>query len=274
MSEVLDRIQGTLVMASGSVGITALLIAGIVGLWCCKFENRDEAAALFWYGLITLITVINPLYTIPLGKYFPELLHRNMYLWMLPTVPIILYVGVITVVRFQERKKKILFYIGLVGVLVLAATTSYSENELKTGEGPKYMTDERMQLFLTLDEYLDAHNMQECMIWGPREIIEDARKYSGRYHTMYGKDLWNDDIDTQLYQTYESWAITAYELMNDPLNNKEDVISTAKVHKVDALVLRKEDFEKSQTEIEELLGDIYLLEYVGDGYVLYMKTGY
>ena len=88
-SMIIDDMQHSLEMAGGSVGFTALFLAGVIGLWYGKFEKKAERVFLFWYALLTLVTVINPIYIKAVRGALPELYFNNYYLWILPSVPVL-----------------------------------------------------------------------------------------------------------------------------------------------------------------------------------------
>lgn len=267
-SMIIDDMQHSLEMAGGSVGFTALFLAGVIGLWYGKFEKKPERVFLFWYALVTLVTVINPIYIKVVRGALPELYFNNYYLWILPSIPVIIYSCSSAVRRLKNTRMKIFFVLALLALLVLAATTSYSQSSmsiLSTVEA----NDKRDGVIEYISLALDDDNKNRCLIWGEPEIMERARQIDGRICTLYGKDRWQSDgYDDKVFDEYD----LAYETMKTAPIMQDKVASLAIKYGCDYIIIMKSNFDNVEMEVPDSIGT-YVLEYSDGMYLIYKYEG-
>lgn len=272
MAEIINEMQHSLEMAGGSVGLTALLLAGILALWYNKHESRIEVNCLFIYALITLIAVISPVYIKLITDYFPSLYKNNIYLWILPIVPVILYPGVIGTVSLKTLRKKLVFGIGLIAILILAAATSYSQSSVNVTD-KTYIENKRKDLFNYISRTMQSED-DRVLIWGDRDVMEDARIYDGRINTLYGKTLWeNYEVDSDLgfdsSDFEEAMYGYEYELMENPAVNIETISKRAYAYGCNYIIIPENEFFEANIPVPEVVGNYYL-EYTDNTYLLYI----
>lgn len=269
MSTVVSDMQHALEMAGGSIGFSALVLAGLMALWYSKFQNKQVVGCLFWYALTVLITIINPLYLAMIETNLPELLYGNMFLWILPTAPVVLYAGVVAASALKDKGRKILFLFGMMGILILAASTGYSGNNLQPVTNSSYIPEEELQILEMAEQYCEDNNKDRILLWGSQDVMEYARMYNGKFHTLYGKDLWLGGFDSQLHQIYEDKYYAAYlNILHAPYH-LEEIEEFAVAHSCNVIILDKLQFEELGVEIPEDLGELLRLEYVGKNYLMY-----
>ena len=276
MAKIIDEIQYSLEMAGGSVGLTALLLAGILTIWYNKHESHTEVNCLFWYALLSLVTVVNPLYINLVKNEFPSLYHNNIYLWILPIVPVILYQGVIGTVSLKTMVKKVVFGVALIGILILAAATSYSQSSMSVAD-KTYIESKRKDIFNYISDSMESED-DRVLIWGDKEVMEDARIYDGRIITLYGKTLWEkfeenkeigengnieDYIDSDEKYAYE------YNLMENPAVYIEEISERAYASSCDFIIIDENKFNEAGIPVPEVVGNYYL-EYTDNTYLLYI----
>jgi len=280
MQEIINGVQISFVSAGGSVGLSALFMTGLIVLWYSKFDKKSEVIGLFWYALIMLIFVINPVYIYLVEKKVPILKNDNLYLWLIPTAPVILYAGVNIIASLREQTKSVVkkaaFIIGIIGVLFLAIISSYDGFDISLTNGISYFTDEENEVFDIAEEYREKRDKKFITIIGPEKIVEDARKYSGYYETLYGKELWQGAFENEINHTYESWQYKLYENMKTPSERAcyEEIAALASVNGVDVIVLSIADFNNNDVEIPEALLDRYYLNFSNEKYLVYLKNAY
>ena len=274
MQEIINGMQRSFNLAGGSVGLSSLFMAGLIALWYSKFERKSEVTALFWYALGMLVFVINPLYILFVERKAPSLSKDNLYLWLIPTVPVILYSGVsiISLFNTKNRVRRIAFIVGLLGILVLAVTTSYSGFSIRFCQNGSYFEEQEQEIFDKIDNYRMTKDMEFVTIIGPNEIVEDARKYSGYYTTLYGKDLWRGEIGTQFEHSYESWQYELYNRIQEPEKYWENIADISYRNGCEFVVFSKQRFIAGEIEIPESLTDLYVLVFDNDKYLLYEKA--
>lgn len=260
MSAALSGMQSALEMAGGSVGFTALFLAGLLSLWYGKYEDREESGYLFWYAIIMLAIVINPLYLSFIRRFSPSLAFDNIFLWIMPTVPVVVCCGVRAVGFLENMRKKAMFTVGLIGLLVLAGATSYSMSAVYLKQ-ESALDNKKQEVLDYLGEYMDSSNKQSCVIWGEDTIMESAREYDGRILLVYGKDMWIDDCFALTGNVYEDEKYNAYQMINEESPSISMLYDEAKMLGCDFFILstqrytkalERKEFEKQQI-ISELL---------------------
>ncbi len=266
MVSIIGDMRRALEMAGGSVGFTAIFLAGVIGLWYGKFEKRAERVFLFWYSLLALLTVINPIYIKAVRGALPQLYYNNYYLWILPLIPVIIYSCASAVKRLGSIKMKIFFIIALLALLVLASTTSFTASDMNVLE--RMEAKERKDGVIRYIAYsLDNKEADSCLIWGESEVMERARQLDGRIHTLYGKDKWQQDgWDDKVFDELD----LAYEIIKTAPIMQDKLLELAIKYDCDYIILSKEGFDNMDMKVPENLGK-YILEYSDGVYVVYCK---
>lgn len=265
METVVTTMQYALGMAAGSAGMTALFLAGMVALWYNKNREHMEIESLFWYTVVTLVAVINPFYINAVSEYIPELYRSNMFLWILPTLPVILYTGVMAIATIKTKLHKLIFVLGMVLVLILAAATSYSQSIVRFTD-KNYVESEKKDILYYVSASIDRGLVNDCMIWGDNDIMEYSRTYDGRIKTLYGKEYWEEENVNRKYAD-------EYALMQSPAENIEKIAIYAKYRKCDYIIVSESDFIENEIPVPETAGSYYL-EYTDETYLLYVYADY
>lgn len=263
--------KNALEMAGGNVGFTALFLAGLFALWNSKYRSKSITGNLFWYALMVLILIISPLYQEFALKFLPELMRDNMFLWILPTAPVILYVAVSAIEYGQGKWNQIFLVIGMVALLVLAAMTSYTQSDRQVIENNHYMPDAEYEVVLQLDNYREEMRENTILVWGDANIMQYARMYSGKLYTLYGKDLWQGSIDSQMHQIYENWYYVAYEWIENPADHLHEIGELAAEKDCDVLVLNRSKLKTKDSDLIDVIGEDYYLYYIGEQYLVYAR---
>ena len=249
MSAVIGNMQEALEMAGGSAGFSALFMAGLLSLWYGKYEDREESGYMFWYAIIMLIIAVNPLYIMFIRKFSPSLAFNNIFLWIMPVVPVVVACGVKAVGLLKNLGKKVMFFLGLVGLLLLAGATSYSTAtfELKGDSS----SDENMNnVFSFIGRYIDENGLESVVIWGENEIIQNARSVDGRILLVYGKDMWMEGCLALTGNSFGDKQINAFGLINEEIPAMADLYETAAAFPCDLVVLGTERYNNALERIE------------------------
>ena len=274
LSLIVERMQKALEMAGGSVGLTALFLCGIIALWYNKKERKNVTSFLFWYALITLIVVISPVFILFVIEYLPELYGNNVFLWILPNVPVMLYTGMIAVSYAREKMGKLWLTIGFLSIIILAAFTSYSQTRVSMTGNSTYIEKDMEELFGYITERLDTLEKDSCLIWGGNDVMESARIYDGRIHTLYGKDYWesgaaNAKVAVPGYEDLRH----EYEIMQNPAIHMSEISVVALAKGCDYIVVPEAMFEEAGRVIPENVGSYYW-EYTDNNYLVYVYSKY
>ena len=249
MSAVIGNMQEALEMAGGSAGFSALFMAGLLSLWNGKYEDREESGYMFWYAIIMLIIAVNPLYIMFIRKFSPSLAFNNIFLWIMPVVPVVVGCGVKAVGLLKNLGKKITFFLGLVGLLILAGATSYSTTTFEL-KGDSAFDENMENVFSFIGGYMDENGMPSCVIWGENEIIQTARSCDGRIILVYGKDMWLDECLALTGRNYSDDLRSAYMLINEEIPAMATLYEMADSLSCDLVVLSAERYEKVVERVE------------------------
>ena len=271
MSQIIDGMRSALENVGGSIGLTALFLAGLIALWYTKHNNKKEIGFLFWYALISLIVVIEPLYGVFADSILPGLVNHDVYLWIVPTIPVILYTGVHAVTMLENIAKKIVFVFGLLGILILAATTSYSQSNVQFGR--EYYDERCTDVLNYLCEDMERNEAEEILIWGDEMIMETARFVDGRICTVYGKDLWDAETAAITGKVYDENMNYGYWLINNIPGNEDEADEFACQYGCDYIVVDEDEYDEADTPIPETIGQYYL-EYTDQDYLVYIRKDY
>lgn len=272
MQAIIESMHNSFSMAGGSAGLSAIFLACMMALWHYKFQGKNEIRNLFWYAFIMLIILVIPLTNLLVQYALPELYKNNMYLWLLPVVPVNLYVAVVVISRLDNKFKRVTFIVGLMGIMVLTATTSYNQNKLRLVSNNYYIDDEVIPVFERLCEYREKKGMDNIKIWGPNEIMAYARRYDGHLHVLYGEDLYNENAYTQIVQEYDNDSFLAYELMNMASFYINEIVDLSLNNNIDAIVFKTETFNEYENGIPRIIGYEYILLYYDSYYCVYTKN--
>lgn len=274
MQKILNEIQNATVSSCGSVGITALFVAGLVALWYNKFRSKGRSGFLFWYALISLIVVIGPLYSSFIDRFFADMKTDNVYMWIMPTAPVVLYAGVICATTNVAKKRKVPFYTGLIVVVILAAMTSFKAQSVKASLKTYNISGEQEDVFDYIKTVRDSKDMEHITVWGPEEIMKNARIYDAGFRTIYGADMWEGATESQVCQPYSKWQCMAYIVMHDPATHIPAIAELGYNNNCDIVVMDIHDFEKKDVEVEEVLYGKYILVYENKDYLVYRLVNY
>lgn len=274
MQSVIESMQTSLSLAGGSVGITALFIAGLISLWQVKFADNHEAGTLFWYSIASLLIIISPIYTFCVKKWLPDLTWSNMYLWILPVTPVVLYTGVLASSMLENGSKKIMFAIGLVGLLFLATASSYVPGSLSFMTSEGFISDADEEILDVVEDYRVKHELSNVLIWGSDSLMVNARLYNGNIHTIYGKEMWLGFEETGFNTAYDPWVYEAFNLMKQPATHLERIGELGYSNNIDVILIDLSLVDYKNMEIPEMLSNCYYLEYESSNYLLYVINRY
>lgn len=263
-------VQNAFQMVGGSVGFSGLFLTGIVALWYTKFSEKHEAGYLFWYGLLMTIFIINPVNLMIIAKYFPLLVADNYYMWIVPTVPIILYAAVSVFEHVKTNLQKLYFTVGIVVLLLLAATTSYAPSTHPAIDNNAYIEPENYQVLQILSEYQKQTGREHLLLWGDARIMESVPKVKDDINCIYGRDLWEGVQDLTCPPSFREEDKVLYRYMQSPAAFLEEIAESAINREVTVLVLSKTDFQNRHRELPNDIGERYLCYRTTENFGIYI----
>lgn len=191
----------------------ALFLVAILYLYAAK----EVKSILFKYGVLSAILVLFPLSGWLVDKYFQGFYGSASWQWMVPVFGVIAYAVVDFYGKQRERWKKYWVIPGVCLVILLSGflTHSYLPEKEKGHE---------QEISEIYDLLLASGEERQISIVAPKEIMESARAYDGRLLTVYGRDIWENDLDYAFYGNYKEWAYGLSEHMNEPLEDNEALV--------------------------------------------------
>lgn len=183
----------------------ALFLMGILYLYVSRNKKRD----LFSYSIFVTILVLFPVTRWVISKYFQDFYSVEALYWILPVLLVIAYVFMEVWSEQQEKRKKVFFIPIACLLIILCGRLSHSYEYVSTN------IDEEMKEVYQM--ILEEASETDILLVAPRELMEHARQYDARLLTVYGRDLWENELDYVFYDQYEEWAYLLKEHIETPV---------------------------------------------------------
>ena len=193
----------------------ALFLAAVLYL----YVTREEKNILFKYSVLGIIIVFLPLTGWMLEKYFQGFYRQETWQWMLPVIGVIAYALVDIYGKQWEKWKRYLLI--PIACVIFVLCGFFAQSYL-----PKEEQSRAQEIEEIYDLILSDGGEREVSIVAPKRIMEGARAYDGRLLTVYGRDIWERDLDYAFYGNYEEWAYGLSEHMDASFEENEEVILT------------------------------------------------
>lgn len=190
---------------------TALFLVALLYL----FTVRDTQKPLYRYSVLGAIAVLFPLAGSLLKAYFQGFYEKDSLLWLLPVAAVIAYTIILVYNKQWNVWKKRLM---MPFVCILVALCGYMSGGLEeTGEQSSY----EEEITGMYDWILEHDTKGLILLAGPEEIIQDARAYDGRLMTVYGRDLWEQELTPYFYDSYDPYMYALHDHMEEPLEENQ-----------------------------------------------------
>lgn len=204
---------------------------------------RATKQPFYQYGVFMAIIALFPLTQIVLRAYFQNFYGNNHFVWLLPIMPVVAFTTILVYEKLWDKWKKrsmmpiVCILIALCGCMLAdgseaKATSNHSQEEI----------EEIYELIL-----LDAEE-DGGLIIGPQEIIYHARTYSAKLRTVYGRDLWEQELTPYFYDEYAPYMYQLHQYFEGSLQENESKFLAA-IHESGAeyIVFDKESLTFDKT---------------------------
>lgn len=181
------------------------------------YAAKEEKSILFKYGVLSAVLVLFPLTGWLIDKYFQGFYESKAWQWLIPVWGIIAYAAVELYAKQYEKRKKYWIIPSVCLVILLSGFLTHSYL-------PEKETSHKGEISDIYDLLLSEGDECQISLVAPKEIMEGARAYDGRLLTVYGRDIWEKDLDYAFYGNYEEWAYGLSEHMNEPLEDNEALV--------------------------------------------------
>lgn len=211
----------------------ALFLAALLYLYVI----HKEKLPFFGYAVCMAVLVMIPPLNILLQKSFQNFYPAEAMRWLLP----VFGVNACAVLElraglWENRKKRWLLPAACVLFLLCGLlsgqyeTLHYDTTEDEAGEVYELVLEqaqEKQEKGQQLSEKTKQTGGVQVSFVAPRELMEGARAYDARILTVYGRDLWETDLDYAFYGNYEEWAYNLAQWMEEPVDGRTGEVFNA-----------------------------------------------
>lgn len=209
----------------------ALFLAAMLFL----YVEKEEKQPFFKYGVLSTLVVLFPVTRWVLNQYFQEFYAEEAWLWMLPIFGTLAF----SVMKLWDRqwgkwqKRMLLPAVCLLFFLCGGLSRAYLPAELPENE------EEIEQVY---EKILNGSDERQVLLAAPREVMEGARAYDAGILTVYGRDIWEAELDYAFYDHYEEWAYQLVQHIEEPMEMQEtQLLEELTVSGATHVVLKKEN---------------------------------
>ena len=83
---------------------------------------------------------------------------------------------------------------------------------------------------------------EQLLFVAPRELLQYARAYDARFLCVYGRDLWEEELNYAFYDGYDPWMYGLAEYMEGPVEEHREALFACLVQSgADFVVFDKEN---------------------------------
>lgn len=178
-------------------------------------EGRQQP---FWrYGVVMAVIVCFPPTRFLVLRYFQDFYAAEALSWFLPVFGVIAFVVMELYGKQWEKWKKRAMLPLVCLLLLLCGHFSGDVQSLQAAA----QDGEREEVYELI---LGQAEGQELLLAAPRELMESARTYNGRLLTVYGRDIWEPELDYAFYGNYEEWAYMLAQYMDEPVEEHREAL--------------------------------------------------
>ena len=292
MTEMLSAVWEGIEAARGDGRYLALFFVGMTAIAFYKDKREKQ---YWYYGILMFVLLLFPPSVWLLKKYQTGFYSVGNLWSFLPVTGMTAYAAVAlldmagkpyaygnagTKITSREKRpglmgarygKHVLTGIFCAVILLAGSMHLASEDTDRAVGGEKIPQAQRMVL-----DWI-AENIEKPCIWGPREVLETAREYSGGIRLLYGRNMWEEILNAYTYDTYDEESVFLYAWMErqlagmeeSPLENMQLAVETAVRKGCNVLVLRAGDeWIEEQKECVSAMGYLDSAYAVGDYLIL------
>ena len=147
-------------------------------------RNKENKALLYFYPLITLVVIYNPLIAHIIIAFIEGLVYWRIF-WLLPITIIIAYAATVIVLNVPVKLKRIMVTIALTAILIAGGKFIFTaENYSKASNWYKLPA----QTILVCD-ILENDTDGEIRVVVPTALEDSMRQYNANIQIVFGVDM-------------------------------------------------------------------------------------
>lgn len=190
----------------------ALFLIAILSISLQK-EGRKQP---FWrYAIAMTVILCLPFTRFLVSRYFQDFYETEALFWFLPVFGVTAYSVMDLYGRQWEKWKKRLMLPLVCLLLLLCGHLSGSAQPIEAA----VQDEERDTVFELI---LEQAEERDILLAAPQELMETARIYDGRILTVYGRDIWETELNYAFYDGYEDWAYVLAQFMDEPVEEHRE----------------------------------------------------
>lgn len=199
-----------------------LYFAAMLFLWLVcydRFKKNENSGKrmLFLYAFGVTVLVLFPLSAFVLLKYQSAFFTYSQLFLLIPMLPVMAWGMTELLTWFKEsflpskevpgfvKKRPWLCEIVLVSVLgfiLWMAGSLSAANHVTTLSSNQYKIPEKVLEVLQVLETAEEIDLEKDIVVAPDEVLEYARAYSGELKLLYGRNMWQPELNAYTYDTY------------------------------------------------------------------------
>ncbi len=190
--------------------MVVMLMFVLLVLWLGDKKQVGETSnRLLVYTTGIALALLFPL-TAVFAVIYQSAYYDYEWVWSMVPVAAVVGYGAVRIYEMQEKEKKgrriwwlalfvFLFFCGNQGCLKIA-----TEEDAKAAVMAK-------ELVVTVENVMAV---EEPVLWGPKDIMQEVRRETGEIRLAYGRDMWDPKAGAYDYESYSPELIKAYEWMD------------------------------------------------------------
>lgn len=226
MSRVLDYLGNAydgLVQYLSNNGFFVILVAVLLFFWLSEKKETDRKTnRLLVYTVLMLVILVCPLSAMAVMIYQTGF-YDYPWAWSLVPLTIVIAYGI---TRFWSGEKIFLRRLGIIVVTVLILCLTGNQGMIQRASTQDITS--RRQTKEILQEIHSFDKQNEWIIWAPKQILQEIRRYDGQVMLVYGKDMWDEKSGAYDYEAYSQEITEAYLWLENAMEYVEFAISLEK----------------------------------------------
>ncbi len=206
--------------------LTAVLYIFIAG--------EGKHTPFYRYAVLAACLVCIPVTQRLLLLYFQDFYGAVSLEWILPVFGAAAFAAVQIYGKLWEKWKKRCFFPIVCVVILLSGFLSGSYRT-----APDTGKEEREEVY---EMILQQSQEEQLLFVAPRELLQYARAYDARFLCVYGRDLWEEELNYAFYDGYDPWMYGLAEYMEGPVEEHREALFACLVQSgADFVVFDKEN---------------------------------
>lgn len=242
-----------------------LLLGALLYLWYDILKRKKgwtgQKSFLLRYRLFSKLSLLVILILCPATAALLMIYQTGFYeyAWLWSWVPISFFIALAGTEIFMQlyfqcrggQKWKAFCYavFGVILIFLCGNLGSYGNHSEDIWAKEK---QERESIAVVLDDLTEGGKNNNILLWASREFLEYSRMFEGSVRLIYGRNMWEEQLNKFSYDSYPQEIIAMYQWMEgegEPLPCVQTAISQG----VNTIILPKQIQDRKRQELLEAL---------------------